>query len=400
MSEPLLTIARGDSLNAWVLSPVEATYFPGEPSPARDPQHYKYINGFVDVGDLPCRVATWREVAARTVALRTDWPVESLYLPGSNRRVEFSQFRYRPTRLVRWCRTTLVAADNRYCFFRLSTRGGVHVWVDGELAARFEPFTRNSTETTVIHLPLKATGSDVVVRTEDMAERDVNWFFELVLLDDVVLDVHLPGVSLGEQVETLKALSTQVRTRGDVIGRADDVVLLFDTPAAIGVDIRAEVSATSHTHASLLDQTVHLAPGATSVRLCGGADLPPGCHTLNLTFMAEGSRVHRAIGCPVLHDLDPGLLPPELTQRKKLALEHAALHGEMRMGTAVALFETRRADDPRIRPIIEETLLAVEERRDCADFVSVPLLWAWMRHGADFPADLAERTSKALLEFR
>ena len=97
MSEPLLTIGRGDSLNAWALSPVEATYFPGEPAPAHDPQHYKYINGFVDVGDLPCRIATWRQVATSAIALRTDWPVESLYLPGSNRRVEFSQFRHRPT---------------------------------------------------------------------------------------------------------------------------------------------------------------------------------------------------------------------------------------------------------------------------------------------------------------
>ena len=113
MSAPLLTLSKGDSLNAWELSPVEAQYFPGEPAIAHDPQNYKYVNGFVDVGDLPCRVATWREVATRRVQLRTDWPVESLYLPGSNRRVEFSQFRHRPTRLVRWCRSWVSAPASR-----------------------------------------------------------------------------------------------------------------------------------------------------------------------------------------------------------------------------------------------------------------------------------------------
>ncbi|QYO75996.1 hypothetical protein [Devosia salina] len=395
-----MSIARGDSLNAWELSPVEARHFPGEPAPARDPQNYKYINGFVDVGDLPCRVATWREVAARNVSLRTDWPVESLYLPGNNRRVEFSQFRHRPTRLARWCRTRLVAPEDRYCSFRLSTRGGVHIWVDGVLAARFEPFTRNQTQETVVHLPLKAGGSDVIVLTEDMAERDVNWFFELVLLDDVRLDVFLEGARLGRNVEALKALSSQVRTRGDVISGAQDVVLAFDTPARIAVDIVARISTTSHTHATLLDRTLHLPAGATSVTLCSGTELPDGYHTLDLTFVAGDSRVDRSIGCPILHDIEPSDIGPDLASRKARALEHAALHGEMRMGTATAILATGRADDPRLRPIIEDTLLAIEERRDCADFVSVPLLWAWIRHQSDFPSDLAERTRRALLEFR
>ncbi|WP_297106354.1 hypothetical protein [uncultured Devosia sp.] len=400
MTTPLMRIARGDSLNAWELSAVDARYFPGEAAPARDPQNYKYINGFVDVGDLPCRVATWQEVATRSVQLRTDWAVESLYLPGSNRRVEFSQFRHRPTRLARWCRTRVAAPEDRYCSFRLSTRGGVHIWVDGALAGRFEPYTRNSTEETVVHLPLKAGGSEIVVLTEDMAERDINWFYELVLLDDVQLDVFLPGAKLGSNVDTLKSLSSQVRTRGDVITAGDDVTLVFDTPAGMAIDIRAVVTSTSHTHATLLDTTVPLPSGAREVTLCKGTDLPQGYHNLELTFVAGDSRVARGIGCPILHTLEPKSLGDTLAARKARALEHAAVNGENRMGTAVALLETGRADDPRLRPIIEETLLTIAERRDCADFVSVPLLWAWMRHGSDFPADLAEKTRQTLIDFR
>ena len=90
---------------------------------------------------------------------------ESLYLPGSNRRVEFSGFQHRPTRLSRWCRTYISSPIDRYCSFRLFTRGGVHIWVDGVLAARFEPFTRNETQNSIVHLPLKASGSEVIVFT-------------------------------------------------------------------------------------------------------------------------------------------------------------------------------------------------------------------------------------------
>lgn len=400
MSTPLLSITRGESLTAWELSPVEARYFPGAPAPASDPQDYKYINGFVDVGDLPCRVATWRDVATRTVSLRTDWPVEGLYLPGKSRRVEFNQFRHRPTRLARWCRTRVAAPQDRYCSFRLWTRGGVHIWVDGELAGRFEPFTRNSDQHSVVHLPIRAAGSEIIVLTEDMAERDTNWFFELELLDDVALDVFLPGASMGDDIDALKGLSSQVRTRGDVIGADDEVALVFDAPAAIPVDIHAQLSATSHTHATLLDRHYHLAAGATELVLCTGGDLPQGYHSLALTFTAGRSSVERTIGCPVLHQLAPVVLGGDLESRKRRALEHAATHGEMRMGTVVALLETGRADDPRLRPIIEDTLLAMQERRDCADFVAVPLLWVWMRHAAALPGDLADHIAGTLLEFR
>lgn len=400
MSAPLLTISRGDSLNAWELSATTAEYFPGTPAPASDPQNYRYINGFVDVGDLPCRTATWAEVATRSVELKNDWEVDSLYLPGSNRRVEFSQFRHHPTRLSRWCRTRISAPTNRYVSFRLETRGGIHIWVDGTLAARFEPFTRNSTQSTIVHLPIKASGSEVIVFTEDMAERDVNWFFELVLIDAVELDIYLPGAALGTNVAALKNLASQVRTGAEVAHANDLISLAFDTPAEIDVDIRAEVTATSHTHALLLDKTLTLPAGATELTLCNSDDLPDGYHTLVLTFIAGDSRVERNIGCAVLHSATPTILPEDLATRKRLALQHAANNGELRMGTAVALFETGHADDPRIRPILEEALLAIEARRDCSDFVSVPLLWSYIRHAADFPEDLRARTEKTLLEYR
>jgi hypothetical protein len=400
MTTPLMTLVRGDSLNAWALSAEEARFYPGVPAIAHDPQNYRYVNGFVDVGDLPCRVATWQEVASRSVALQTDWPVESLYLPGSNRAVEFSQFRHRPTRLSRWCRTRVASPVDRYCSFRLSTRGGVHVWVDGQLAGRFEPFTRNSTETTVLHLPIKATGSDVVVLTEDMAERDVTWFFEMTLLDDVSLDVFLPDAKLGDQVVALKALASQVRPRDEAVGGEDAVVLTFDDPATLDVDIRVRVNATSHTQAGMLDKTLTLPAGATELAVCAASELPDGYHAMSLTFIAGETRVERHIGLAVLHQREPALLSGDLARRKRLALDHAASHGEMRMGTAVALLETGRHDDPRLRSIIEDTLLAIEERRDCADFISVPLLWAYMRHAELFPADLRQRSERVLLDFR
>ncbi|MFK4810112.1 hypothetical protein ACI3KW_07865 [Devosia sp. ZW T5_3] len=400
MSKPLLILNRGESLAAWALSPVMATPFPGIPAPAEDSQNYKYINGFVDVGDLPCRVATWRDVATRTVTLDTSWPVESLYLPGANRRVEFSQFRSTPTRLARWCRTSLSAPVDRYCSFRLSTRGGVHIWVDGEIAARFEPFTRNSTEQSVVHLPIKAAGSDIVVLTEDMAERDTNWFFELTLLDDVPLAVHLPGAPADAHLGTLKALAAEVRPAGEFTGPNDPLVLEFDTPASLSVAIHAKVGSTSHAKHTMLDRTVTLNAGETKVTLCRGDELPEGYHILDLTFIVDDTRVSRQIACAIIHDIAPQPRHTDIAERKREALLHSAREGEMRMGTALAMLAAGLSPDQRFRDILEETLTIIEERWDCADFISVPLLWAFARHADQFPADLRARTETALLNFR
>lgn len=395
-----VSIARGDSLTTWALSPVRAWAFQGEPAIAHDPQDYKYINGFVDVGDLPCRVATWREVAGRQVALETDWPVGGVYLPGASHRVAFDQFRYMPTRLLRWCRTRLSAPEDRYCSFELETCGGVHIWVDGVLAARFEPFTRNRMQRTVVHLPIRAGGSEVIVRTEEMAERDTTWSFELRLLDDVRLSVDLPGAEVGGDTTLLEQLSAEVRMRDAVNSGSDPLVLQVDTPPAVDVAIEIKISSMSHASRSLLDRTVVLASGTMTVEICPASELPEGYHHIGLTFVQNGLRLERSIAAAVLHQTTPVPLGDTLEIRKSRALEHAVTHGERRIGTVVALFELGRVDDPRIATILDETLVAIEQRHDCADFVAVPLLWLWHRHEAALPSQMRERIRAALIGFR
>lgn len=204
-------VAPGDTVTAWALSPVEAAYYPGEPAPAEDRVNYRFVNSFTDAGDLPCRLAWWEEVRRREVRLVTDWPVESVNLPGFNRRLEFSGFWHRPTRLARWCRTVLVPPEGGGCRFRLATCGGVHIWVGGRLAVKFEPFTRNTEQTTEIVLPLKAGGSEVVMLMEDLAERDTSWYVELTSLADETFEAGVPGGASEADVATLMALAASVR---------------------------------------------------------------------------------------------------------------------------------------------------------------------------------------------
>ena len=103
---PAYSVAEGQTVTAWAVSGLIAGYFPGEPAPAEDRVNYHFINGFVDVGDLPCRNAFWSTMVGRPLLPDTSWPTESLNLPGSNRRVEFTGFWHVPTHLRRWLKGT------------------------------------------------------------------------------------------------------------------------------------------------------------------------------------------------------------------------------------------------------------------------------------------------------
>ena len=91
-SQPTYTVTDGETVTAWIVSDLVETSFPGIAAPAEDRVNYRFINGFVDVGDLPCRKAFQETMIGRDIAPDTGWPVSHLNLPGSNRRVEFTGF--------------------------------------------------------------------------------------------------------------------------------------------------------------------------------------------------------------------------------------------------------------------------------------------------------------------
>ncbi|MEF2070302.1 hypothetical protein [Consotaella aegiceratis] len=390
----------GQTVTAWELSPVDARYYPGAPAPAEDRVGYRFINGFVDVGDLPCRIALWREVAEREVALVTDWPVESVNLPGSNRKLDFSDFWHRPTRLSRWCRTRLMPPEAGDYRFRVATRGGVHIWVDGALAATFEPFSRNAEQAAEIVLSLKADGSDVVMLSEDLAERDTRWTVELTLLSDTVLEAQVAGAG-ADGMGLLMALAASVRPEREVLtgGR---LVLVFDRPAPKDVRVRATVRPSVHRRgkAPLLEAEATLRAGDDRVDLAALDGLADAYHPLDLVFEVDGSRIDRHIAFALLRETAPPAQPGDLGERKRTVLAHAAEDGELRIGRALAMLALGRPLDAAFETIIADTLQAIEERQDCSDFIMVPLLWIYGAYRDALPEAMAERIHWAILGYR
>ncbi|MDQ0419520.1 hypothetical protein J2045_000530 [Peteryoungia aggregata LMG 23059] len=394
-------VETGEAITAWAMGEITQTLYPGEPELAEDRVNYRFVNGFVDVGDLPCRLALWKHVAARTVALTADFPISALYLPGFNRRVEFSGFWHRPTLLARWLRTRIVPPVSGRYRLRLATCGGVHLWVDGALAAKFEPFRRNKESVTEIELWLEAGGSEIVVLAEELAERDALWYFELTVLDAVPLRIELPVDVSVETIEVLKALARDVRPSPMHV-RDGELVLEFGTPASVDVEIRAQILPSVHMRGKppLLDARAVLSAGERRVTLEGVWTLPDAYHALDLTLSVGETRVERQIAFARFRDPPRDMRHLPLAQRKAIALEYMAEHGELRAGRAVAALAHGLPVGATFREIVDNTLAAIDERRDCSDFVMVPLLWAAACYAAQIPGDIMAKIEHSILGYR
>ncbi len=392
----------GETVTAFLLGALDARSYPGEVARGVDTVDYKFVNGFVDVGDLPCRKAVLAEIATRTVALDAGFEVVASNLPGFNRRLEFSGFWHKPTRLSRWARTRLVPPGDGTQPFRLATCGGVHIWVDGEHVTSFEPYTRNTTQHTDIALPLKSGGSDVVLLIEEMAERDTNYFVELTWLGQGDLVAELPGNADQSVLSTLMQLARSVRPEKVVFGDGDELVLVFDRAASHDVHIDAEVSQSVHMQ--------HLPPAfmASSVlrrgedRVSFGrlAGLPDAYHHLGLTLSIGDSRVERGIAFALLREKAPMTLSGDLATRKSSCLAYLAEKGEHRIGRVLARLAISLPFDAASLDAIEDTLDSIVTRRDCSDFVMVPLLWIVAAYEDLIPTDLSARMRDAILGYR
>jgi hypothetical protein len=402
MSDARFTIAPGDTVTAFAVSPVVARPFPGTPAPLPDKVDYCFVNGFTDVGDLPCRVATWDEVRSRPVPDLEEFAIAEIRLPGRGRRLDFSHFWHKPTRLVRWARTTLTPETDGAHGFRITTCGGVHIWVDGQHVAAFEPFTRNTAQTTDVTLPLRKTGSEVVLRIEEMAERDTQWFVELAWLGPGDLSASVPGGANSITLATLMDMARDVHPAQTVFGAGDHLVLTLGAPAPMAVEIRARIGQSVHLRhlPAIFSARATIAKGATQADLGPLADLPDGFHPLALTFSVGDTQAERDIAFARLGSIKPRDLPSDLSARKALALAHAATDGEPRAGRLIAMQATGAAFDATAQAILDDTLDGIVSRRDCSDFVMVPLLWLWAK-GADWmPATSAAATREAILGYR
>jgi hypothetical protein len=398
-NDPVYAVHCGETITSWVVSPLFAAYFPGVAAVAQDRANYRFINGFVDVGDLPCRKAFWATMVGRDIAPDAAWEPSHLNLPGANRRVEFTNFWHVPTHVRRWLKGGFRVDTDRSLSLRIKTCGGVRIFVNGIEQVRFEPFRRNVESMADVSLQLVTGDNDILVHTEDMAERDTFWFVELEVTDPQPIAVVLPVALDGTELARLEALVRGVRPARDVFVR-QPLELLFDVAPDDDLAVDVEIFSHGHDRAILVSKTVMLKKGETTLPIPDTASLPDGYHGLRLRLGEGAGRVSRSIDVAVMSDLTPPAGAATLQERKREALRYSARFGAPRIGRVLAMAANGEVDPAVVRQLVDDTLDAIDWRKDCSDFIMVPLLWLLADFAEILPDDLRDRAQQAVLSYR
>lgn len=397
--DPVYDVHKGETITSWVVSPLMTEYFPGEPAVAEDRANYRFINGFVAVGDLPCRKAFWATMVGREIIPDLSWQPSHLNLPGANRRVEFTNFWHIPTHVRRWLRGGFRANSDRALALRVRTCGGVRIFVNGLEQVRFEPFQRNRESVADVTLTLKAGDNDILVHAEDLAERDTFWFVEMEVTDPQPITVVLPVALNNEEVAKLEALVRGVRPARDVFV-GEPLELLFDVSPTHDLAVEVEIFSHGHDRALLAAATVVLKAGETRLSVPDAKAVPDGYHGIRLRMGSGAGTVSRTIDAAFLSDVVPKPGPSSLAERKREAMAYQAQHGAPRIGRVLAMAASGHMDETVARKLVEDALDSIDWRKDCSDFIMVPLLWLLADYASVLPDDLLTRVRQSVLNYR
>ena len=265
--------------------------------------------------------------------------------------------------------------------------------------ARFEPFRRNRSESVDIRLPLKAGRNRIGVFTEDLAERDTDWFFELIRLDDAPIVAGLPVDVSASEIEDVQRLAASVRPE---LGLNIDhpFALVFDDGVDRDVIMRVAIGNHVHERHVVWERELRLAAGERRLEVCPVGAITDGMYRVVVEFQVGSAVVEKVIEGAFLSSLTPRPPLSGLGERKTEASRWFARNGELLIGRVLAMLHSGEIDASTMRTIIERTVDFIVHREDCSDFWMVPLLWIWRDYRNRLPEDLRQAVKDAILGYR
>jgi len=405
----LWPVAPGEVLNRWHVSAAEVEYFPGKARPMPDAIDYRFINGWVATGDLPCREALRARLLTRDIQLPESIDFSNIYLGGEDPRVDFSTFCFRPLLIRRWMRCVVTVETAQTIRLAAETCGGMHIWLNETKVLAHEPYDRNIAHSATFSADLPQGESILTVFLEDLHERDTSCFFKLTLLEGTGvaagLQAEIDSHSMREVEATLSGLRTDrlFYDKGTVRVIAD---YLPDRPVDIelGPDWHPSETVTMNVLPDGVGKTAQpirftISKDSPTADLFDISGLKAGCISLTFVVQIGGVRIERGLGTSIL--------PPPLSldqnhiaDRKRAALDVMAAGGKNEPSRALVLLALGKEPEQAAR-LIAAALPPVIERHDCADFWLLPLLWIYRKHaGTQLPDELWERLRGVILNFR
>ena len=340
---------------------------------------------------------------------------QNIYTPFERDRVDYSSFISTPHKLYSYVKTTLSIQEAKQYLFAVRTCGGLIIWVNGVKQFSYAPYTRNHYTEAEISLTLEEGDNEIVIYFEDLAERDVSYYFELINKNDqeiqgfIELDMDLDYYKKIEKLLQNAYLEKDLFTNGDV--RIQFIENDFNTELPITIRVNPRLSLVNDgaqdgniTDFEIDDIKRTIQPGDLSLFIGAVEDIQTAGFTrLELSIpVTETFTLKRTLTCSIYDEnkFNPIIQGNTLSERKKEALNYYA---QLELEDINVALVNAALDQIKETDIYQEYLSAfklIEEKGDCADFILAPLLAVYSQYEQNFPEDFHEKMRSLATDFR
>jgi hypothetical protein len=326
-------------------------------------------------------------------------PFNRLYLPFEGSRIDFTTFIHTPHHLwvtgVSW----INAPEGGNYPFDVYTCGGIKLWVNGKDPLCFAPFTRNIPGKTRLELPLNRGLNEIKIYADELAERDVFFYFELKYRGGIPIEGVLLTEKGADEINQAEQFLLACYFPRDCRGEGD-IPLYYDRDLAIRDRVLFLDKRIGGIPSWGTEERIIAGKGTDHVRIGSAAD-NTGIYRVRIGTDAGGFAIYREL---LLGFKAAPSWAPEAGQdigtRKSQALDFITRLGDKTITGALAACGYTGGLTAQGEAYIKTDLAKVDAMEDCADFILVPLFLLITRYRALVSDDLYEEIRRVILKFR
>lgn len=365
--------------------------------------------GYYDI-EYPVRTAYLKQRLQQKISY-CHTGFDQVYTPFEKTRVDLSAFISTPHQLSTYAITYFDCAEQSRLPLRIETCGGMRIWVNGNQQVVFDPFSRNHGQSKLIELAVQAGINEIVVYFDDLAERDVNYYFSVINMGKNSIHGHivLPYAAKDYQlVESfLYGLSfTKDLYRQGAIEAETEEILKNDRNLRLRInpplyEINQDAQDGNITEFAMEDSWLVWPAGAEKITI-GSVEKFPVAGLTTAEFgidLGNGKMVTRRICFSVYDDAKYQSYCQQGTigERKKEALTYFSELDLPDVNVLLCrLYLEKTVDLSKFSSAL--SLIAI--KGDCADFIFAPLLSLYRRYPERFPEELQQKLQELALGFR
>ncbi|MEG1925346.1 MAG: hypothetical protein RR415_06335 [Ruthenibacterium sp.] len=322
----------------------------------------------------------------------------NIYFPFEAEKVEYSGFWMQPHLLYFGAQINLNVKTAGLYTFVLSACGQVKLFVNDVQQAQIYSYLRNQEVSQDIKLNLEKGENIIYVLSNDLAERDTQFYFKLKYTGEQDIEGLLPAKTNLKKLDEIRTVFAEMYFEKFNF-QNKDIFLNFAKPIEHQFDIHIKLIFTdAHTKVAKSEKDITLQPGDINVFIGDLVYKEVGMVSVYISAKVEDVSLNRKIDFEYYNELImPKIGVSTIQERKKAALKFASNYGLNDFQKAIAIIETD-GDKALAQEIIDDELFKLNERYDCSDFRTPALVYAYK--SSKFSAENKQKIKEVLLNFR